>query len=494
MFDDKKFGLDINFKQIINYGLLLNDKIIYASRSSYEAILQMVNYCNSFASNIKNGRLFKIVHEVGGETWVTLVHNRLLSDGKNLMYVLSGNIKILSDQFSQQILENYYKELESNINVRRIEKLIKNDDVKLEILMHKITDKVEMGISLILDIEESANNFLVDDRKEEDTIIYYVGISSMGLPVSNRLYNLNLISQFNLQEKKDLSNKEVLQTLLSAHFSAIVNSSLMNANTLVKEIEIKFTTLDKMKEDELKIVFFPIGYNGQYTLEIMYQGDGMPIEGFKKACETMFGAFLQVPFKGNLREYSALNEMLAGLPDTFDLFGYDLKRQIEIIKYEQEQKQINANLLLDFSSEYSQFDHAQVNQVPPKTGSIPEEENPPVVENGAGADNGKPEMIETNHDAEIPLVENEKDEELDSSLEKLDVEGAPASDVVDQPEIDHSTSEDKDSSSAGATPSATELFSLSSEEESKIKEKSDERDANDAPENDDVIPDEKKTN
>ena len=47
---------------MFNFGIILEDEVLYASHPEFETMLQIVNFSNSFAENIKDGRLSRIEH------------------------------------------------------------------------------------------------------------------------------------------------------------------------------------------------------------------------------------------------------------------------------------------------------------------------------------------------------------------------------------------------------------------------------------------------
>ncbi|MFX0100613.1 MAG: hypothetical protein ACFFCS_13645 [Candidatus Hodarchaeota archaeon] len=310
---------------LINYGMLLIKKksaeVLYASNQDFEVLLQIVEFANSFALNIQDGQLSRIEHVSGNVRFSTLVYSRTLPSSNQLMCVISGSMERLPLTFQKQVLDNYVKEINTNFNINKIEKIFDEKFEEFSIKMHRITSKIDSGLDLIHAIEETQEDFLIKESRAERTRIFYLGVSTSGIPVMNRLYGDELLSHFYLPVKEGSTLSEVLQTLLSAQFSAIVNSSLIKANTIIQEINVNYTDMDTLDLKSMRIAFFPIGYKGQYTLEVFFQGNKENIQGFYKACGTMFNKYLQNPFKGNITEFAILDDLLKVLPQNFDLFG-----------------------------------------------------------------------------------------------------------------------------------------------------------------------------
>jgi len=304
---------------LVNYGIIFDQDIIFSSSPAFESMLQVVNYANSFAMNIQDGRLCKIKHELDGKMHTTLIQTRIVND-QSLMYVISGSDDQLLPNFQQQIINNYTKEIENTISIKRIEKLYEDKLDEFTIKMHRIADKIDQGISLIHDMEESDDAFLVKEKEYALTRIHYIGLSTGGVPVRNMLYGKELVSLFKVPSHENVPPEEIVRSLISAQFSAIINSSLIKANTRISEITILFTHIESMEPTQLKIAFFPLGYQSQYTLEICYQGKRDDIEGFKIGCMPMFERYVHIPFKGNLHEFELVSDLLNKLPRNFDLF------------------------------------------------------------------------------------------------------------------------------------------------------------------------------
>ncbi len=316
--DDTPSTVDVH---LVNYGMILDQEIIFMSNEQFEPLLQVVNYANSFAMNIHDGRLYKIKHDLDGKPHTTLVQARLVND-KTLMYVISGSDEKLIPRFQLQILENFTKEIEEVIPIKRVEKLYQEKLDEYTRKMHRAADKVDQGISLIHDMQDSDDDFLVTDVDYSLSRIHYIGISTAGVPVRNRLYGKELVAMFKIPKNENLPPDEIVRSLISAQFSAIINSSLIQANTRITEITINYTHIVSMEPTQLKIAFFPTGFQKQFTLEVCYQGKREDIDGFMNACEPMLDKYLHVPFRGNLKDFELLADVLAMFPEKFDLFEH----------------------------------------------------------------------------------------------------------------------------------------------------------------------------
>nr|MDO8086935.1 hypothetical protein [Candidatus Sigynarchaeum springense] len=304
---------------LVNYGVILDQEIIFMSNEKFEPLLQVVNYTNSFAMNINDGRLYKIRHEINDKPFTTLVQARVANE-KTLMYVVSGSDEKLPPHFQQQIIENFTKEIEETLPIKRIEKLYQEKLDEFTRKLHRAADKVDQGISLIHDMQESDDDFLVTEADYSLTRIHYIGVSTAGVPVRNRLYGKELVSMFKIPRNENLPPDEIVRSLISAQFSAIINSSLVQAGTRITEVTINYTNIESMEPTQLKIAFFPMGFLKQYTLEVCFQGKREEIEGFMIACQPMLDKYLHVQFRGNLKDFEQLADVLATFPEKFDLF------------------------------------------------------------------------------------------------------------------------------------------------------------------------------
>ncbi|MBN2154126.1 MAG: hypothetical protein JW839_21905 [Candidatus Lokiarchaeota archaeon] len=305
---------------LVNYGIILNQEIIFMSNEQFEPLLQVVNYTNSFAMNIHDGRLYKIKHELDGKPYTTLVQARVVNE-KTLMYVISGSDEKLPPRFQQQILDNFTKEIEDAVPIKRVEKFYQDKLDDFTRRLHRAADKVDQGISLIHDMQDSDDDFLVTEADYSLTRIHYIGISTAGVPVRNRLYGKELVTMFKIPQNEHLPPDEIVRSLISAQFSAIINSSLIQAGTRITEITINYTNIESMEPTQLKIAFFPIGFQKQFTLEVCFQGKREEVDGFMIACQPMLDKYLHVQFRGNLKDFELVADVLAILPDKFDLFG-----------------------------------------------------------------------------------------------------------------------------------------------------------------------------
>ncbi len=320
VFEDKDSPSTVDV-HLVNYGMILDQEIIFKSNEQFEPLLQVVNYANSFAMNIHDGRLYKIKHDLGGKPHTILVQSRLVND-KTLMYVISGSDEKLVPRFQLQILENFTKEIEEAIPIKRVVKLYQDKLDDFTRKMHRAADKVDQGISLIHDMQDSDDDFLVTEVDYSLTRIHYIGISTAGVPVRNRLYGKELVSMFKIPKNENLPPDEIVRSLISAQFSAIINSSLVQAGTRITEITINYTNIESMEPTQLKIAFFPIGFQEQYTLEVCFQGKREEIDGFMGACTPLLDKYLHVPFRGNLKDFELVADVLTMFPEKFDLFEH----------------------------------------------------------------------------------------------------------------------------------------------------------------------------
>lgn len=306
---------------LVHYGCILDQEVIFASSEQFEQLLQIVVFANSFAQNIHGGHLSSIAHEYNGEPFTTLVQARV-AGGKQLMHVISGSDAKLPVHFQRQILENFTRAVEDAIPVKRIGKMYEDKLDEFTLKMIKVTDRIDQGIGLIHDIEETGDGFLVRDKDATATSVHYIGISTSGIPVRNRIYGKQLARMFKLPPRNDVEPEEILRSLISAQFSAIVNSSMIKASTTISEITITYTDVSTLEGKLLRVAFFPMGFNAQYTLEICYEGSRADIEGFKTACFTLLARYFNVPFKGSLKDFELVSDVLAKLPGTFGLFDH----------------------------------------------------------------------------------------------------------------------------------------------------------------------------
>lgn len=336
MFDENSFTLDIDNKLILKYGMIIDQEVIYASDEIFENLIQIVNFAASFAMNMTKGRIEKIHHEFNDEPWTTVVRTSVLPDKRHLHFVIAGSYENFPPEFQNQILDNFTLEVDNAFNLKKMERIHATNIAEFEVRMHKIVSKVDVGLSLIHEMDAEADTFLVRESKDVDTIIHYIGISTSGIPVRNQLYNNQLVSTFKLPSKDNASKQDVLRTLMSAQFSAIVNSSLLKAFTRIAELTFSYMEPGTSRKNILIAAFFPIGYKNQYTLEICYEGQRAIVEGFRKACDTLFSKFLKVPFKGNIKEFEFVGDLLKSFPEKFDLFGKSLEESMEIAREKEE--------------------------------------------------------------------------------------------------------------------------------------------------------------
>ena len=317
---------------MFNFGIVLDDEILYASRPEYEGMLQIVNFANSFAANIKDGRLFRIEHLVDADVYSTMIDSRTLQDDKLLMYVVTGTIDRLLVNNQKQVLDQFVREVESQVNVKKFPKMNMEKLADFTIKINRISEKINHEL-------KQEDNFqspdLGDSQENVKTKIHYIGISTKtGIPLMNMIYGDTLITRFKMPAKTDSSPEEMLRTLMSAQFSAIVKSSILKANTLITEITINHTNLETMEINQLVIMFFPIGKNNQYTLEICYEGSHEDVNSFIRNCFTLFSEHLQYEFKGNLQEMQPLHDLMLSLPEKFDIFGKPVEEKGEKVAEE----------------------------------------------------------------------------------------------------------------------------------------------------------------
>ncbi|MFX0099124.1 MAG: hypothetical protein ACFFCS_06040 [Candidatus Hodarchaeota archaeon] len=294
--------------RLIQYGLLVDQKVMFASEKEYEPMLKIVTYANSFAMNMIDGSLSRIDHENDdGQSLVTLVRDTpLKSTGEHLFHVITGNEELLLPSFRDDILQKFIFGTMEGINISGVSKLYSDDPVKFLLLINGIVDEVESELSDLLD-KEIANYTIVQGVKEaKDTSVHYIGISTIGgIPVVNHLYGTEFVSRFKLPAK-ETSPGEVLRDLLSAQLSAIIQSS-KNLGAVLKDISIKYFQSRTRKYKELSITFFPL--SEQFVLEVCYDGPRGEIEEFVEQSKPLLNQIINKPFKGNLEELALLESI-----------------------------------------------------------------------------------------------------------------------------------------------------------------------------------------
>lgn len=317
---------------MFNFGIVLDDEILYASRPEYEGMLQIVNFANSFAANIKDGRLFRIEHLVDADVYSTMIDSRILQDDMLLKYVVTGTIDRLLVHNQKQVLDQFVQEVESQVNVKKFPKISMGKLADFTLKINRISEKINQELKQEDGIQSPD---LGDSQENIKTKIHYIGISTKtGIPLTNMIYGDTLINYFKMPAKEGSSPEYMLRSLMSAQFSAIVKSSILKANTLITEITINHTDLETLEISQLMIMFFPIGKNNQYTLEICYEGNHEDVNGFIRGCFTLFSEHLQHEFKGNLQEMQPLHNLMISLPEKFDIFGRALDNAAEEIAEE----------------------------------------------------------------------------------------------------------------------------------------------------------------
>ncbi|MFX0099125.1 MAG: hypothetical protein ACFFCS_06045 [Candidatus Hodarchaeota archaeon] len=310
-------------EQFLNYGLLLDQEVIFANSPEFEFRLQIIIFANSFAANMVDGSLSRIDHENDGMKMVTLIHDKVLSSGQHLFYVISGFAQSLQPFLRNQLLEKYVQGVDSNFDIEHLKEIKEGNPPGFATKMNKIMVEIDQDLLFILKMQTTKPDTQFDDGVLEIASIYYIGISTQGLPVVNHLYGSKLTSRFKLPAKEDTSPEEVLRSLISAQFSAIQQSCAINARTVIKDLSIKYNSPITNEAGELSITFFPVGYKDQFTFEVCYDGTRKEIEDFVKSASPLLNQFIDKPFRGNLADFQPVAGVLASYPDRFGFFGYD---------------------------------------------------------------------------------------------------------------------------------------------------------------------------
>jgi hypothetical protein len=341
-------------KQIINFGILFKNDVLYSSDSCIRSVLDLARFSIAFASNlVRDSQLVEITHE---PTLMSELKNLLAQKGKQLLisrehvlfkfftnsggdtiaicttYPSSDDLKSLGiadltmDQLAAQsriFMETLGKRFTEVVDVDSITQL-RPDLQDFE----SVSERLELNkiMSLLYDEAVQASQVIFQDdharldkdeasRPKKTCTLLFTSVMNGSLPVASRFFRkLEGLFKVNLDALSD--SGAVIENLISAQMSTIVTSSISIAKTMIRQVEIKVA--GDMQEETLYITFFPI--KNEFSLVMMAIGDPTTLRFLTEAtARTLEGVdVLDERFTGNLEGFEVVNNILHSIPSVND--------------------------------------------------------------------------------------------------------------------------------------------------------------------------------
>ena len=294
---------------ISGFAVILDNDILYCSNDAKYTLFEIVLFVQKLLKSINPRRNWRLkdffLEDEENEKERMLIKHLLTEDNKDLFYCISGAFKT-SSQEVDVMLEEFYKSiagyyLNKDINLLKIpsEKSLFREFIEYIILYLK--DKYEE----ILTLEEKNP----DIKAGEYSKVIYAGISTQGLPISNYLYDRDLLTLIGKEINDE--NIDLFSSDLSARLATIAMNTEIRAKTTIKEIHFQ----DIEEKAEEKIILYG-GIDG-YTFDFIASGDFLRIKNiFNQIIEELSQEeVFNKEFLGDLKPYKHLQKYLDKIRD-----------------------------------------------------------------------------------------------------------------------------------------------------------------------------------
>ena len=293
---------------ITGFAIILDEDLVYVSNSKKYAFFEIILFVEKLIKSINPKNYWRLTNVLfkglkGKEHMI--IDHIIDKSGRNIFFCITGSFSSRSiearnmvKEFSEKVLENYGtpEEIEKSSSKPEFTKIIK---LITAYLWNKYRDNLE------------DEEFLKPSEEIKSKVIY-CGISAQGLPIISKLYDLELLKNFQKNISKE--NIELFSSDLSAKLATITMNSQIRAKSYIKEIQF-----EDLKEQGRKNLILYGRING-YSLDLIASGDYLKIKEIFEELEkklTKEPVLLQ-EFKGDLKPFLSLSNHIDNIVHQFD--------------------------------------------------------------------------------------------------------------------------------------------------------------------------------
>ncbi len=286
----------------VSLALIVDDSLVFSNIEAHNPRYEVVIFANALNKSLSGGKwgLHKIVMQPedtnAGEEQIIV---KSFKAGEiEILYCANGKF---DHHPPYHILEMFEKRLSS---IYRPEMLSQSYDGKGDILRNIAAEITEYVLQELEKMAPKAEEF-----PDVPPRIHYLGITSMGLPIVSRMYDEEIIQHLGSGTHPEMSQKEYMESVLSAKCATIVMNTLIRAQAQVKSIQLKV--------DDTKYHFIYFRPLGNYTVELYASGNPVTIERLFDIIISLLekSPALNTTFQGDLKPYGSLKEILDNLPE-----------------------------------------------------------------------------------------------------------------------------------------------------------------------------------
>ncbi|MHA1733745.1 MAG: hypothetical protein ACTSU5_17500 [Promethearchaeota archaeon] len=293
-----------------SFALIVDDSIAFSSDERQYPRFEVVIFANALNQSLSRGTwgLHKIVMDaIPEDPDSEMIREEILvkpfqSDGHTILYCVNGTF---GDKPPYEILDMFEKRISAIYKPELLTQMVNSKGDIFKNIATEITDFLHDQLdALILDGTTPLEEFpKVPPR------VHYLGISSLGLPIVSRMYDEEIIRHTGGQEHPEMSQQEYFESVLSAKCATIVMNSIIRAQAEVKSIQLK------VGDDLYHFIYFRT--LGNYAVELFASGNPESIETLFDVIIEMLekSPVLQETFKGDLKPYASLKDIIDNLPE-----------------------------------------------------------------------------------------------------------------------------------------------------------------------------------
>ncbi len=285
----------------IFYSIILEDEIFYCSNKAYYNLFEVVVFIEKLLRRINPSHVWRLsdiyLKAQDPNIECILIKHIVSEGGKDLFYCITGDFSKKSQQ-APKILEDFYEKVQNSYS--NIEKLKQASNQPF------FKDIIELTAPYVKFKHETLSikgpNFQMAPLTENKII--YCGISSQGLPIISKLYDVNRLLDLNKEITGE--NIELFTSGLSANLATIAMNAMIRAQTKINEIHVIH-----INEVNLRQVILYGNING-YSLDFIASGDVRCLKGYFKILLNKFSRekILQTEFSGDLKPFKYLQNMI----------------------------------------------------------------------------------------------------------------------------------------------------------------------------------------
>ena len=296
-------------KQLISYGIILEDEILYCSNNDKYNVFEIVLFVEKLLRGFNPKRTWRLnnifLKSPSDEKERIIIRHLLTETNESLFIFVSGYFEEGSQEI-RNMLGDFFDKIKAYYPTAEVIKKCSKKPIFKEIIKI-MTDYLWSKYEILLEHEE----IKVEVNPGAINKLLYCGISTQGLPIITKLFDTSLLQ--NLNKEINPENIDLFNSSLSAQLATIEMNTLIRAQASIKEIHI--ADLEDKKNKKI-ILYDSIG---KYSLAVFASGNFFEITDLMKILKHQISKekVLDEEFSGDLKPFRYLEKFFSDLDKEF---------------------------------------------------------------------------------------------------------------------------------------------------------------------------------